>query len=620
MAEAPHHPAIVVIAWNRPRSLLRLLNSIAAARIPQGTTLHISIDAFQFPDVVDCARDFSWPFGEKVVQAHTERLGLRMHVLHGGGLAQRYGSIVLLEDDLVVSPEFYAYALRALDFFAHDSQVAGQSLYAYEVAESSLRPFRPWMDGSDNWFLQMPSSWGAAFSAAQWDAFIQWLNASQQDKWLLPKYVQAWSAQSWKRLHVAYLIATGRFWAYPRFSLSTNFEDAGVHATTKGLFQVPLLMGERDWHFSSLAGSAAVYDAHFDPLPAQIQAICPVLKGYGFDVDLQGAKSVEFLLSEHVLTTRQGGETTMAFDGAALPLEANLSLQLPGNAIRLVRNGTPLEGVPDLEREFGLLYEAERSMAMRLPLHRLPSISVIYCLDADADPGGATLESVLGQDFPGLEVIALVRTGAVPELVWRAFREGKLRLLETEAIDGMAIARAVGAASGHWIWVLDQPCMLRPDVARTLAHMFRHRQELFWVTGLPTSDEPLISKRMALYRWDSERFAAAGPDQLRAFLPAALQVFQKELWLRAGGDSPDLYQRLRSMATATLPTVAGLDLVDAWNAPTIPGTWGRGKLNASRKHYHRHVPILWKMHFRSSDYKPVLRWDPDHKTWFEWEY
>ncbi|MFN8396224.1 MAG: hypothetical protein U0176_16455 [Bacteroidia bacterium] len=87
MEAAAHRPAIVVTAWNRPRSLQRLLSSISAAFIPKGTTLHISIDAFQYPDVVDLAQKFHWPFGEKVVEAHPERLGLQRHVLHCGACA-----------------------------------------------------------------------------------------------------------------------------------------------------------------------------------------------------------------------------------------------------------------------------------------------------------------------------------------------------------------------------------------------------------------------------------------------------------------------------------------------------------------------------------------------------
>lgn len=618
MKATGHRPAVVVAAWNRPRSLQRLLSSMAVAKVPSGTTLHISIDAFQYPDVVELARQFPWPFGEKVVEVHPVRLGLQRHILHCGGLSQRYGSVVLLEDDLVVSPEFYAYTVAALDGFAADPNIAGQSLYAYEIAESSLRPFRPWMDGSDNWFLQMPSSWGAAFTAAQWEGFSNWLDLNSIELEALPQYVQAWSSQSWKRLHVAYLLATGRYWAYPRVSLATNFEDAGVHANTRGLFQVPLLMGPKTWHFRQWAESAAVYDAHFEPLPQQLKAICPALRQYEFDVDLQGAKASEFLQQPYFLTTRRGGKVVLQFDDAALPLEVNLGLGIAGDGIRLVKNGTQLLPPNPLESEFSTLYGAERSVAMRLPLHRLPAISIILSLDGATD--AATLASILGQDFPGVEVIALVSSGRIAPHVWQAFQAGKLRMVEANAGMGSGISKAVAAASGQWIWMVDQPCSLRQGTARLLSNMFREMQDLHWVTGLPVDAEPLISKRIALYRWDSARFSDADSDELRAYLPAALQIFRKDLWFDAGEPDQGLYEHFRNMGRISLPQVAGLDLVEGLQKPQIPSHWGTGTVNASRKYYHRHVPILWKHHLRLSDYPPVLRWDEIHHTWFEWHY
>ena len=115
MADIP----IVVVAYNRIESLKRILGSLLQAEHPdQGTELIISIDRGDNADVLDYANAFSWPFGEKQVIYQEENLGLKRHILKCGGLTRAHDGIILLEDDLYVSPDFYRYALECYDFVA----------------------------------------------------------------------------------------------------------------------------------------------------------------------------------------------------------------------------------------------------------------------------------------------------------------------------------------------------------------------------------------------------------------------------------------------------------------------------------------------------------------------
>ncbi|MFN8396225.1 MAG: hypothetical protein U0176_16460 [Bacteroidia bacterium] len=423
-------------------------------------------------------------------------------------------------------------------------------------------------DGAGYRFPQMPSSWGATFTAAQWEGFSNWLASNFNQLGPLPEYVRAWSTQGWKRLHVAYLIATGRYWAYPRLALATNFEDAGVHANTRGLYQVPLLMGPREWHFRSLQASAAVYDAHFDPIPAQVQALCPELGNYDFDVDLQGVKSNEFLHRPFVLTTRRVGEAVLGFADSGLPIEANLRLGTGGDGIRLVKAGTDLLYVDPLEREFSTLYGAERSTVMRLPLQRLPSISIILALDGASDHDGVTLRSILGQDFPGLRPLRSPSTDRPPQ-VWQAYQEGKLRMIEVGAMDGNGFSKAVNAASGQWIWIVHQACRLRVGVARTFSRMFRNALPALG-DGPTSASGTLISKRIALYRWDNcQDSPPPMPTNLWAHL-GDFADFPVHLWLAAGEVGSDLYEHLRKMGLTVLPLTAGLTWWMAYPSRRFP--------------------------------------------------
>ncbi|MEY3443612.1 MAG: hypothetical protein RLZZ519_1893 [Bacteroidota bacterium] len=622
MANTILQPAIVIAAWNRPLSLQRLLNGLDHGHFPAGTLLHISIDHFEYPEVCELADAFVWKFGEKVVEKHAERLGLRQHILHCGGLTKRYGSIILLEDDLGISPFAYVYAQKALDYFAEDEAIAGISLYCYTVAESCLQPFHPWMDQWDNWFLQLPSSWGAAFTAAQWLAFEQWLAMHVHQLPPLPDYVASWTAQSWKKLFTAYLIASNRYFSYPRQALTTNFEDFGAHANTKGLFQVPLMMGPRTWNFGRINDSLAVYDAHFEPISENLKRIAPVLTGYDFAVDLLGQKSRPFLDKPWVLTRRKGGKSEMGFAANALPAELNFHLVSPGEDFRLVPSNTEFEAKDDLAVEFGYYVGAAKTPLIHLPNRRMPSISLIALADADGRHA-ELLSYMLDEPFAGKELILVVESGKMPRDVWAAFQSGKIRIVESSDSPFEGIQKAIETASGQLIQVLSAEFIPATAILIKITTIFRQFPGLDWLTGIPFEMEGRsLSRVMAPLRWDTPRFEQANDAQIAAFLPFPLQIFRRSLWMKAIGEASTLEGQFKRMAAIALPQVTALE-IGQWDHPRkeeSDSIWGKGKVNKTRVFYQRHVPLLWKLHRRWSDYRPVLRYDAAHETWFEFDY
>ena len=172
MADIP----IVVVAYNRIESLKRILGSLLQAEYPaQGAELIISIDRGDNADVLDYARAFSWPFGEKQVIYQEKNLGLKAHILKCGGLTQAHDGIILLEDDLYVSPDFYRYALECYDFVADKPEIAGVALYNHRLSQLTEKVFEPLEDGFDNWYFRYACSWGQMWTKAQWAAFSAWL-------------------------------------------------------------------------------------------------------------------------------------------------------------------------------------------------------------------------------------------------------------------------------------------------------------------------------------------------------------------------------------------------------------------------------------------------------------
>lgn len=240
-----HQPAIVVAAYNRPLALRGLLESLLQAHYPENTTLVVSIDGGGGGEVRALAEALVWPFGEKRIIHHPTNLGLKNHILNCATFAYEYGSVVLLEDDLEVAPTFYQYAQAALDKYAGEPTIAGISLYSYQIAESDLKRFPPFNDRHGAYLMQFSSSWGLAFTAQQWRAFTDWLEAHPSTKTeILPPYIQQWGAHSWKKRFVEYLLSTGQYFVFPSISFTTNKGYAGVHfARQLTLFEVPLHQG-----------------------------------------------------------------------------------------------------------------------------------------------------------------------------------------------------------------------------------------------------------------------------------------------------------------------------------------------------------------------------------------
>ena len=266
--------AIVVIAYNRGKALTRLLDSLSNAYYPEGLSvpLIISVDRSDSDEVSGIAKDYIWEHGDKMVRLQEENLGLRRHVLQCGDTVYQYDGIIMLEDDLYVSPSFYMYALAAIRRTGADRKICGISLYDHRLNVHAREPFEAIDDGYDNYYMQFASSWGQAFSRDQWAGFREWYEVHKDEEIgadNVPVNVSSWSDKSWLKYYIKYLIDNDGYFLYPRISYTTNFGDEGTHADS-GVndLQVPLAglrkYGQIDFHFSDINESGAVYDAYFE--------------------------------------------------------------------------------------------------------------------------------------------------------------------------------------------------------------------------------------------------------------------------------------------------------------------------------------------------------------------
>jgi hypothetical protein len=327
--------AIVVIAYNRPDALSRLLRSLDAAQTRAPSTeipLVISIDQSDNALVTEIAEGYHWKLGQKRVVKHKERQGLKKHILSAGDLVDDFENVVMLEDDLWVSPFLWEYIAQSIGFCELYENIAQVSLYSNVYNETACLPFQPFNDGHDNYYMKVASSWGQLWTRNQWREFKKWLPRfeDKRNKYeaILPANAKRWPETSWKKIFQSYLIDQNKLVLYPRVSLTTNFSDAGTHHVGGDFhLQSPILTFEKPlYNLAPPLESHSVYDEHCER--ADSYFIDDMLQAFNLPeilVDLYGTKDPGKFAGKYVLTSQEvTGDVLAIFSPGLRPHELNI--------------------------------------------------------------------------------------------------------------------------------------------------------------------------------------------------------------------------------------------------------------------------------------------------------
>lgn len=322
---------IVIAAYNRPHSLERLLNSIHNADCQDQIEIDliISID-FSGNDLCYKIADlFQWNNGQIKIIKHKEKLGLKKHILFCGDQTQKYDIVIMLEDDLYVSKYFLSYAIQVCDFYKNDNDIAGFSLYNYKYNEFAQCPFDPILDSYDNYFMQVPCSWGQIWTRKQWSEFREYeLDEKFDDEnIMIPDAVFNWPKQtSWKRSFFKFMVEKKKYFVYPRVSLTTNFGDAGQHYSEPvSIWQTDLLMEEKQFKFSELINSISIYDSYMELSGNSYNRIKVCDMSVCFD--LNGLKSLKTINTEYLISIKKCINPIIVYQANLYPYEVNILQQ-----------------------------------------------------------------------------------------------------------------------------------------------------------------------------------------------------------------------------------------------------------------------------------------------------
>lgn len=262
--------AICIIAYNRVDSLKRILNSIDNSFFGKDEPdLVISVDRSDTDAVEIVADEFIWKYGKKNVIKHETNLGLRKHVLSCGNLLKQYDALIVLEDDIIVSKNFYQYSKECCEKYKNDERIAGISLYNFAINYQNELPFIPLNNGYDVYFMNCAQSWGQVWIKDKWFEFYNWY-LSNNDEFVndgsLPSSICEWPKSSWLKYHTKYCIEQNKYFVYPYISLSTNSAQPGTHCKeVSNIFQVPLSIRDNsNYYLPNLQDDSIKYDGFFE--------------------------------------------------------------------------------------------------------------------------------------------------------------------------------------------------------------------------------------------------------------------------------------------------------------------------------------------------------------------
>ena len=337
----PSKPTIIIVAFNRVKSFKRLLRSVALADYNNHCpNLVISIDYSEYcqSEIEAISKQFEW-HGEKRIICHETNLGLKNHIFFCANLSQDYESVLILEDDLFVSPGYYNYCINALNTCQTNSHIAGIALYNNTYDEASALPFEAIKADGDFFLMQVPCSWGQIWTKQQWREFHDWYSNEYNKSNLkrLPKGIHEWSDHSWKKPFFLYLMEKQKFFLYPYTSYSNNLNELGTNVTDKNykfLNQISLTSGIGRL---KLAASAPKYDEAYNISPAYINKYNKVLRNYNYEIDFYGAKLHNYDDNQWLITTLKSLRYERSFGLSLKPIELNLIFNISGNSIFLTQ-------------------------------------------------------------------------------------------------------------------------------------------------------------------------------------------------------------------------------------------------------------------------------------------
>ena len=158
---------IILFAFNRPDLVRKTLENLIKCDRVSETVLYVFVDGPRFEEelhivekVKNTIEEYRSFFRNVVVTSRSKNLGLADSVKTGvSSILNEYDSVIVLEDDLLVSQDFIVFMNSQLNLYKDDNRVG------------SISGFAPPLDRAaqyDNFFYSRATSWGWGTWRSRW--------------------------------------------------------------------------------------------------------------------------------------------------------------------------------------------------------------------------------------------------------------------------------------------------------------------------------------------------------------------------------------------------------------------------------------------------------------------
>lgn len=244
---------IIVFAYNRPEHLRNTLKSLMANDLSDQSELFIYADGpkegisaeglEKIKKTREVIREKQW-CGEVHIIEREKNMGLASSVIAGvTEVINKFGKVIVLEDDLEISPNFLKYINKALDYYSDNNEIMEISGYSYPT-ETKI--------DADAYFLPFISSLGWGTWKRVWDSFdkttrgVEILKNNKKMRYSFdldgsyPYYKmilgqEAGRIDSWAIRFCLSIFLQGGLVLYPKKTLifHEGFDEAGTHCKIK---------------------------------------------------------------------------------------------------------------------------------------------------------------------------------------------------------------------------------------------------------------------------------------------------------------------------------------------------------------------------------------------------
>lgn len=242
---------IIIFVYNRTDHFVETYNALSACKEAKESELFIFSDGAkneagkekvnEVRAAVAAIKDSGYFKAVNVTESPVNK-GLAASVIAGvTKIINKYGKVIVVEDDCKVSPLFLGYMNKALDYYENNKKIGSIAGYTPMISlpkDYKSDVFAAYRSCSCTW-----ATWKDRWQGVDWDLkeikdfynspkLIRRLNSNGSDRFIRLYRQTKGNGSSWSVRFGAHLVKNNLLTVYPRYSYITNIgcDESGVHS------------------------------------------------------------------------------------------------------------------------------------------------------------------------------------------------------------------------------------------------------------------------------------------------------------------------------------------------------------------------------------------------------